>query len=130
MKAISTKAIPFGTHMRTAFFGALFSLVLATVLIWAPAAHAQSGMKRTPMAGVTVEIVELKRIGDKAVGLIYAIKNETNKKLGLGQLGVRTVWGSAYFASLVALVDFKNGKRYGAGTGGSPKGKKEPVLAD
>lgn len=118
MKAINTKAVPFGTHMRTAFFGALFSFVLATALIWVPAAHAQSGMKRTPMPGVTVEIVELKRIDDKAVGLIYAIKNETNKKLDLGQLGVNTPTGRGTVASLVALVDFKNGKRYGVGLAG------------
>ena len=118
MKSIHTRAVPLGIHMRTMFFGALISFALATILSWAPAAHAQSGMSRTPIPGVTVEIVELKRIDGKAVGLVYVVKNETNKKLGLGQLGVNALLGAGTAARLVALVDFKNGKRYGVGLAG------------
>ena len=114
MTATNTTAVPFGTHMRTAFLGALISLVLATAPIWAPAAQAQSGMKRTPMTGVTVEIVELKRIDDKTVGLVYAVTNDTAKTLLIENLGL----GGHFIANIVALVDYKNGKRYGVGSAG------------
>lgn len=68
------------------------------------------------MPGVTVEIVELKRIEDKAVGLTYAVANDTDKSINLNALGIRTTHGSGHAAKLVGLVDFNNGKRYGVGT--------------
>jgi hypothetical protein len=100
--------------------GGLFGVALLLAAVsWPSYGSAAAGLKRSPAPGVTFEIVELKRIDAKAVGLIYEVKNDTHKKINLNQFGVRGLMGTGFAAKLVGLVDFKNGKRYGVGSAGS-----------
>lgn len=74
--------------------------------------------KQEVQPGVTFEVTELRRLGDKnIVQLGFALDNKSDKETSLERLGVAT----RYFLTDIRLVDFQAGRTYSIGEAGGER---------
>lgn len=101
----------FGFLARCFFSALLFLCAVLSV----PEARAEPIATRQLAEGVTIEIMELRRITPKILSLTYAVRNETEESLAPGDVGL------AYGGNMntIILLDLKNLKQYTVGKGGA-----------
>jgi hypothetical protein len=101
-------------HVWSSRHGAA-TLALACAFAWVMPALAQPIAVQTLGEGVAIEILELKRINPKIVGLTFALVNDTDEAIDPGDFGLRY----SNDMSTIILLDLENLKQYTVGSGGA-----------
>ena len=89
-------------------------LAAMAALIGAPEARAEALVMQQLAEGVTLEILELRRINKKVLQMTFAIINDTEEDVNSAKLGV--AYGDSM--TVIQLLDMKNLQRYDVGRGG------------